>query len=136
MEQQNYFLFTFVTPEKKILDRQKTAEILCPSQKGELNILPGHAPLIALLKPGVLAHREQNQWTQRAVSWGYLEVHPEGVRVLAETAWDNKGVSKAAIEESLKQLHKQLKDPLLAPAEAREITKKIEIQKARLLLFS
>ena len=136
MEQQDYFLFTFVTPEKKILDSQKVAEILCPSQKGELNILPGHAPLIALLKPGVLSWREQNQWTRLAVSWGYLEVHPKGARVLAETACAGREVSKIKIEESLNKLRQQLKNPLLKPDKAREIKREMENQKARLLLFN
>ena len=117
----NNFLFTFVTPEKEILQQARIQEILCPSENGELNILPLHAPLIALLKPGILSYKVNNQWNSFSVSWGFLEVHSQGVRVLAETAETGKEISKIKVEQRLKELHEKFKNPLITPEENREI---------------
>ena len=126
------FLFTFVTPEKEILNQARVQEILCPSEKGELNILPLHAPLIALLKPGILSYKLNDQWSSLSVSWGFLEVHSHGVRVLAETAETGKEISKIKVEQRLKELHEKLENPLITPEENREITRRIEKEQARL----
>lgn len=130
----NDFLFTFVTPEKEVAKEVKVQEILCPSETGELNILPQHAPLMALLKPGVLSCKRVGKWEKFAVSWGYLEVHPKGVRVLAETAETGVEISKLKAEKRLEELSKKLEDPLLTPEQIREIKAGIEKEQARLSL--
>ena len=130
----NDFLFTFVTPEKEIAKQIKVREILCPSETGELNILPQHAPLMALLKPGVLSYKIADKWEKFAVSWGYLEVHPKGVRVLAETAETGLEISKLKAEKRLEELSKKLKDPLLTEEQIREIKKNREKEEARIRL--
>ena len=130
------FLFTFVTPEKEILKQYSVQEILCPSEKGEINILPGHAPLITFLKPGILSYKSvQGDWKSFSVSWGFLEIHSQGTRVLAETAETGNELSKIKIETKLKELQKQIQNPLKTPQEIREIRDNIEKQKARLKLF-
>ena len=128
----NDFLFTFVTPEKEIAKQVKVKEILCPSETGELNILPQHAPLMALLKPGVLSYKVANKWEKFAVSWGYLEVHPKGVRVLAETAETGVEISKLKSEQKIEELSKKLEDPLLTQEQIREIKKQIEKEEVRI----
>ncbi len=128
----NDFLFTFVTPEKEIAKQVKAQEILCPSETGELNILPQHAPLMALLKPGVLSYKVSNRWEKFAVSWGYLEVHSKGVRVLAETAETGREISKLKAEKRLKELSKKLEDTLLTQEQIREIKAQVEKEKARI----
>ena len=80
------FLFTFVTPEKEFFSNKEVQEIICPATTGQLNILPCHAPLAALIGPGKLSYKIQNKWESLPVSGGFLEVHPQGVRVLAEPA--------------------------------------------------
>ena len=132
----NHFLFTFVTPEKEILKQAQVQEILCPSENGELNILPLHAPLIALLKPGVLSYKVKGQWSPLSVSWGFLEVHGQGVRVLAETAETGKEISKIKAEQRLKELYEKLKNPLITPKESREFLRQIEKEQARLDVLS
>lgn len=136
MAKDNVFLFTFVTPEKELLNQKEVQEILCPSENGQLNILPQHSPLITLLKPGVLSYKIQKQWIQIAVSWGYLEVYPEGVRVLAETAETGKEISRIKTEQKLKNLNEQIKNPLLSPKEIRDLQKQVEKEQARLHLIS
>lgn len=79
---------TLVTPARKFLTDAEVEELFVPAFKGELNILPGHAPLLSTLNTGVLKYRLAGQKETQfvAISWGYLEVTGPYVTVLAETA--------------------------------------------------
>jgi len=74
-----------VTPEKA-LTNEHVDEVQIPGAEGYLGILPGHAPLFSELKVGELGYRKGNQWFWLAMAWGFAEVLPDQVRVLAETA--------------------------------------------------
>lgn len=83
------FQLEIVTPEKKVVET--TAEqIQIPGRNGYLGILPGHAPLITELAVGEISYRENSSSgsnEQRlAVAWGFAEVLPGKVTILAETA--------------------------------------------------
>lgn len=78
---------TIVTPERRMLINQSVEALVVPAFKGEVNILPGHAPLITTLDTGVLKWKEagSSDWTKAALSWGYCQVGPSGlVSVLAD----------------------------------------------------
>ncbi len=79
---------TLVTPERKLLTDVAVEEIFVPGYQGQLNILPGHAPLMTTLTTGVFQYRlkGQSELISVVVSWGYCQVNPKGVVVLAETA--------------------------------------------------
>lgn len=79
---------TLVTPTKKFFEDLSIDDVLVPGYVGELNILSGHAPLMTTLNPGILKYKEKNatEYKQVAISWGYCEVGPNGIVVLAETA--------------------------------------------------
>ena len=76
---------TIVTPERSLLS-EDVDELQLPGAAGYLGVLPGHAPLFTELKVGELSYRKGNTWTSLAVAWGFAEVLPDQVRVLAETA--------------------------------------------------
>ena len=80
------FKLNLLTPEKKVVVDQEIAEITVPISSGEVNILPGHLPMIATLGTGILKFKAKGEdIPQRVViSWGYCEVSPEGVNILAE----------------------------------------------------
>jgi F-type H+-transporting ATPase subunit epsilon len=83
------FKLEIVTPEKKVVDTT-AEEIQIPGKNGYLGVLPGHAPLITELAVGEITFRESsgsNSNEQRlAVAWGFAEVLPNKVTILAETA--------------------------------------------------
>lgn len=85
---ENKLKLTLVTPDKKLLSEAIVDEIFVPGFRGELNILPGHAPLMTTLSTGVVRYRLAGSQELKpvVVSWGYCEVNPDGVVVLAETA--------------------------------------------------
>jgi F-type H+-transporting ATPase subunit epsilon len=76
---------SIVTPERSLVNEQ-VDELQIPGADGYLGVLPGHAPLFTELKVGELSYRKGNTWTSLAVAWGFAEVLPDQVRVLAETA--------------------------------------------------
>jgi len=79
------FQLEIVTPEKKVVDTA-AAEVQIPGKNGYLGILPGHAPLITELSVGEITYRENSSEKRLAVAWGFAEVLPTKVTILAETA--------------------------------------------------
>jgi F-type H+-transporting ATPase subunit epsilon len=82
------FKLEIVTPEKKVVNTT-AEEAQIPGKNGYLGILPGHAPLITELAVGEITYRESSgpSGEQRlAVAWGFAEVLPDKVTILAETA--------------------------------------------------
>jgi len=79
------FQLEIVTPEKKVVETA-AEEVQIPGKNGYLGILPGHAPLITELAVGEIKYRENSTDQRLAVAWGFAEVLPEKVTILAETA--------------------------------------------------
>ena len=104
------FKLTLVTPEKKLLTDAEVEEVMVPAYRGELNILPGHAPLMSTLGVGILKYRlkGESNFSSAAISWGYCEVNPTDVNILAETAetaselnWERITAAKNRADEML-----------------------------------
>src|ERR1700728_651982 len=79
------FQLEIVTPKKKVVDTT-AEEVQIPGKNGYLGILPGHAPLITELAVGEITYRENSTERHLAVAWGFAEVLPDKVTILAETA--------------------------------------------------
>jgi|SRR5271170_2446980 F-type H+-transporting ATPase subunit epsilon len=79
------FQLEIVTPEKMVV-RDVAEEIQIPGKAGYLGVLPGHAPLISELAVGEITYRNGNTRHSLAVAWGFAEVLPDKVTILAETA--------------------------------------------------
>ncbi len=79
------FQLEIVTPEKMVV-RDVAEEMQIPGKNGYLGVLPGHAPLITELAVGEITYRNANLTHHLAVAWGFAEVLPDKVTILAETA--------------------------------------------------
>src|SRR5215472_623675 len=79
------FKLEIVTPEKRVVDTT-AQEVEIPGKNGYLGVLPGHAPLITELSVGEITYRENATEQRLAVAWGFAEVLPDRVTILAETA--------------------------------------------------
>jgi F-type H+-transporting ATPase subunit epsilon len=79
------FQLEIVTPEKLIV-KDRAEEMQIPGKKGYLGILPGHAPLISELSVGQISYRHGSETHYLCVAWGFAEVLPDKVTILAETA--------------------------------------------------
>src|SRR6516162_10393847 len=74
-----------VTPERRVVN-DSVEEVTIPGRSGYLGVLPGHAPLITELAVGEISYKTSGQTRRLAVAWGFAEVLPEKVTILAETA--------------------------------------------------
>jgi F-type H+-transporting ATPase subunit epsilon len=78
--------------------------VVLPGEMGELGILPGHAPLMTRIKPGAVRLKLPNQAEEELifVAGGMLEVQPNSVTVLADTAIRGKDLDEAKAREAFK----------------------------------
>lgn len=74
-----------VTPTRVVVDAEAD-EVWLPGSLGVLGILPGHAPLLALLRIGELEYFVGAREFFLSIQWGFVEVLDDEVRVLAEVA--------------------------------------------------
>ena len=74
-----------VTPERVVIS-EDVDEVVLPGIEGEFGVLHGHIPFLTALKVGVLTYTVDGAQEHLAVSWGYVEVTGDNVKVLAETA--------------------------------------------------
>jgi F-type H+-transporting ATPase subunit epsilon len=79
------FQLEIVTPAKLVV-KDVAEEAQIPGLNGFLGILPGHAPLITELSVGTITYRSGGAVHTLAVAWGFAEVLPDKVTILAETA--------------------------------------------------
>src|SRR6202030_4742742 len=95
------FQLEIVTPEKVVV-KDVAEEIQIPGKDGYLGILPGHAPLITELAVGEITYRKGGQTHYLAVAWGFAEVLPDRVTILAETAERPQEIDGARARQSKK----------------------------------
>ncbi len=86
-----------VTPQKQVTEAEAD-EVQLPGELGYLGILPGHTPLITLLKAGVVTYKNAGTPHSLAVSSGFAEVSSDVVSVLADLAEEPGDVDAAAAE--------------------------------------
>lgn len=103
----NSIHITIVTPERSLVDEQ-AEELQIPGAEGYLGVLPGHAPLFTDLKVGELGYRKGSTWTWLSVAWGFAEVLPGQVRVLAETAERANEIDVARATRAKERAEKRL----------------------------
>jgi F-type H+-transporting ATPase subunit epsilon len=92
-----------VTPDRILLDATAEAVEL-PSMSGYLEALYGHAPLLAELGAGeVRLHGGSSGDQKFFVAWGFVEVLPERVTILAETALHPNEIDRAEAQQELQE---------------------------------
>jgi len=105
-----------VTAEQEIY-RGSANMILVPSVEGELAIMPGHAPLLALLRPGEVRIDCVDEAgcpcdrDDMVVFGGYVEVQPDGVIILADAIERAVDIDEARAKQSMAQAKAMLRSP-------------------------
>lgn len=77
--------FSLVSPERKLAEEDADMVVI-PGAEGDFGALPGHAPFLTTLRPGVVRVEVERSTTEYVVTGGFAEVSPEGAAVLAEEA--------------------------------------------------
>jgi F-type H+-transporting ATPase subunit epsilon len=102
------FQLEIVTPEKMVV-RDQAEEMQIPGKNGYLGILPGHAPLISELAVGEISYRNGGTTHHLSVAWGFAEVLPDKVTVLAETAERADEIDVKRAQEAKQRAEERLK---------------------------
>lgn len=118
-----------VTPEKKVVE-EEADEVQLPGELGYLGILPGHTPLITLLKTGVLSYQNAGARKSLAISTGFAEISDDTVSVLADLAEGPRQIDAASAESDRARAEEELKTASVDTME--EIRSRLELASARL----
>jgi len=97
-----------VTPEEQVVS-DTVEEVQIPGKRGYLGVLPGHAPLITELAVGEIIYRKGGHPRYLAVAWGFAEVLPTKVTILAEAAERPEEIDVSRAEEARERAEQRLK---------------------------
>lgn len=106
-----------VTAERMVYS-EDVDEIIVPGVDGELGVLPLHSPLMTILAPGELLIKKDDTEVDLAVSGGFIEVRPDHVIVLADTAERAEEIDIARAEEARKRAEQAKSEVASGSAEA------------------
>src|ERR1700689_5867676 len=115
------FQLEIVTPNK-LLVKDVAEEAQIPGLSGYLGVLPGHAPLITELAVGVITYKASGATHTLSVAWGFAEVLPDRVTILAEAAERPQEIDVARAQKAKERAEQHLKgsDPKVDYARAED----------------
>src|SRR5712691_7938974 len=105
----NTFQLEIVTPAK-LMVKDVAEEAQIPGLSGYLGILPGHAPLITELAVGVITYKASGATHTLSVAWGFAEVLPDKVTILAEAAERPQEIDVERAQESKRRAEEALQN--------------------------
>jgi len=116
------FNFELVSPQN-VAFSGPVDQVDVPGSEGDFGVLAGHAPLIALLRPGVLTVYAGGAQTKIVVLGGFAEVGSDGLRVLADVATTVEDVDRAALKAQIAEMEERVKSMDAGSLLDREIAK-------------
>jgi F-type H+-transporting ATPase subunit epsilon len=109
-------LLDIVTPERLVYS-DEVDSVVCPGTDGEIGVLPHHAPLLATLGFGELRIRKGTEEEYFAIAAGFLQVLPDRVVVMAETADLASEIDLERAEEARRKAQHTLEAGYMEPAD-------------------
>ena len=106
-------LLEIVTPDRSLI-REEVDEIVVPGSEGYLGVLPGHTPLLSTLKVGELWFRQGQEKHYLAIAFGFVEVLPDRVTVLAQVGERAQDIDVARAERARQRAEERLARPTQA----------------------
>ncbi len=100
--------FELVSPEK-IAFSGEVDQVDVPGAEGDFGVFAGHAPLISLLRPGVVTVYKGGEQTKLVVLGGLAEVGPGGLTLLADVATSLEDLDRAALQAQIAELEERVK---------------------------
>jgi F-type H+-transporting ATPase subunit epsilon len=101
--------FEFVSPER-VLFSGAVDQVDLPGAEGDMGILPGHAPLVTMLRPGIVTIYRDGRSEPVVVIGGFAEVGPEGLTVLADRAVPRQDFDMALLAGEIKDTEEDVAD--------------------------
>lgn len=125
------FKLSIVTPER-LMYSDDVDQVTIPTHDGEITVLPHHIPLVGLLKAGELLIKKSGTEIPLAVSGGVVQVHADGVTIMADTAERVEEILESRAEEARKRAEQLLAEKKFDAEEYATIAAKMEKELARL----
>lgn len=97
-----------VTPYGLVLS-EEVDEVVCSGSEGEFGVLPGHTPFFTTLKIGMLTYKKGTATAYVFVNWGYAEVGPDKVSILADSAEKSEGIDVERAKTAMKRAEERLR---------------------------
>ena len=113
--------FDLVSPERRLAS-VKATEVRIPGAEGDFTAMPGHAPFLTTLRPGVVVVQAEGGETRYAVTGGFAEVGAAGVSVLAERSLPAAELTQAVVDQLLAEARKTAE---AAPADGVDAAQKL-----------
>ena len=101
--------FEFVSPES-VLFSGDVDQVDLPGSEGDMGILPGHAPLVTTLRPGIVTIFRKGQREPVVVIGGFAEVSPKGLTVLADKAMARADFDSALLVDEIRDAEEDVAD--------------------------
>lgn len=108
MEKESKLTLDIVTPYGLILS-EDVDEVTCTGSEGDFGVLPGHVPFFTTLKVGMIAYKKGTATKYVFVNWGYAEVGPDRVMVLADSAEKSEDIDPDRAKAAMKRAEERLK---------------------------
>ena len=107
-----------VTPRGRAL-AVAVDEVTAPSVDGEFGVLPGHLPLLAALRTGIVSYRQGSETTRVAVGKGFAEAGPDKLIILTDEYAERAQIDPVLVRKDLAEVQQQLGKlesvPIVAP---------------------
>jgi len=103
------FHFDLVSPERMVFSGE-VEQVDVPGVEGDFGVLAHHAPLIAMIKPGILTVRGAGETQRIVVVGGFAEVNEQGLTVLADTAMPVEDFDRASLASQIKDTEEDVAD--------------------------
>jgi F-type H+-transporting ATPase subunit epsilon len=100
-----------IVTAERVVYSEEVDIVVAPGSLGQLGILPHHAPLMTTLQPGELLTRKAGEEYSLAISGGFLEVRPDRVIVLADSAERADEIDLARAESAKERARQLLSHP-------------------------
>ncbi|MBX3207873.1 MAG: ATP synthase F1 subunit epsilon [Labilithrix sp.] len=117
-----------VTPKGRAL-AETVDEVTAPSVQGEFGVLPGHLPVVAALRPGIVTYKQGSELKKVAVGPGFAEAGQNKLLILAEDFADRASIDPVVVRKELAEVQPKL-DKVLS---AMESTPELETEKKSLI---
>jgi len=101
--------FEFVSPET-VLFSGDVDQVDLPGVEGDLGVLPGHAPMVTLLRPGIVTIIREGQREPVVVVGGFAEMGPGGLIVLADRAGSRADFDLDLLASDIKNVEEDVAD--------------------------
>lgn len=95
----------------RLLVNEQVDEVQIPGSEGYLGVLPGHTPLLATLQVGELWYRQGQEKHFLSIAFGFVEIQPDRVTILAQIAEPAHEIDLARAEASKKRAEERLAKP-------------------------